>query len=92
MMPMLMMIMMPIMVMMRDGDVDDNREDNVDVHGLVLIQCHCHAAEQTLAQKLPDSKVTCETATSFPPCQKNEIKQQFGAFVSKNVYVTRNRV
>ena len=50
MMPMLMMIMMPIMVMMSDGDFDDNSEDNVDMHGLVLIRCHCHAAEQTLAQ------------------------------------------
>ena len=50
MMPVLMMIMMPIMVIMRDGDFDDNSEDNVDVHGLVLIRCHCHAADQTLAQ------------------------------------------
>ena len=40
MMPVLMMIMMPIMVIMRDGDFDDNIEDNVDVHGLVLIRCN----------------------------------------------------
>ena len=39
-----------IMVMMSDGDFDDNIEDNVDVHGLVLIRCLRHAALQTLSQ------------------------------------------